>query len=313
MYDSHARAPGRRGHLLLPDRLQRAVPAAAAPRTSRGSTRASCAACTATRRRRPTQGRLRRRRRGRSCSPPGVAMPWALKAQQLLAEDWGVAADVWSVTSWTELRRDALACESHNMLHPGEEPRVPYVTPRWPARQARWSPSPTGCARCPTRSPAGCPAASYTSLGTDGFGFSDTRPAARRFFHVDAESIVLAVLAAARQVRRGGPVAARPGDRQVQAGPAGVAGPRLGRARTAGGRPRRGRAAANRACARGTLVVMQSKDAGQAGRRSGGSRRGTDARARAPGDGGADRAVDGRRSAPPRSRRWTSGCPGSGR
>ena len=58
----------------------------------------------------------------------GVAMPWALRAQRLLAEDWGVAADVWSVTSWTELRRDALAAESHNLLHPGEEPRTPYVT-----------------------------------------------------------------------------------------------------------------------------------------------------------------------------------------
>jgi pyruvate dehydrogenase E1 component len=124
----------------------------------------------------------------------GVGMPWALKAQRLLAEDWGVAADVWSVTSWTELRRDALAAESHNLLNPDEEARVPYVTTAlsgapgpvvavsdWmravPDQIARWVPSPA-----------------YTSLGTDGFGFSDTRPAARRFFHVDAESIVLAVL-----------------------------------------------------------------------------------------------------------------------
>ena len=124
----------------------------------------------------------------------GVAMPWALNAQRLLAEDWGVAADVWSVTSWTELRRDALAADLHNLLHPGEEVRVPYVTTAlaeapgpvvavsdWmravPDQIARWVPS-----------------AAYTSLGTDGFGFSDTRPAARRFFHVDAESIVLAVL-----------------------------------------------------------------------------------------------------------------------
>jgi pyruvate dehydrogenase E1 component len=122
-------------------------------------------------------------------------MPWALNAQRLLAEDWGVAADVWSVTSWTELRREALACESHNLLKPGEETRVPYVTSAldgapgpvvavsdWiravPDQIARWVPAPA-----------------YTSLGTDGFGFSDPRPAARRFFHVDAESIVLAVLA----------------------------------------------------------------------------------------------------------------------
>ena len=120
-------------------------------------------------------------------------MPWALRAQQLLATDWGVSADVWSATSWTELRRDALAAESHNLLHPSEPARVPYVTSvlsdapgpavavsDWmravPDQIARWVPGP------------------YTSLGTDGFGFSDTRPAARRFFHVDAESITLAVL-----------------------------------------------------------------------------------------------------------------------
>ena len=126
----------------------------------------------------------------------GVAMPWALSAQQLLAEDWGVAADVWSVTSWTELRRDALACESHNLLNPGSPRRTPYVTTAladsagpvvavsdWmravPDQISRWVPS----------------SSAYTSLGTDGFGFSDTRPAARRFFHVDAESITLAVLA----------------------------------------------------------------------------------------------------------------------
>jgi pyruvate dehydrogenase E1 component len=125
-----------------------------------------------------------------------VAMPWALSAQRLLAEDWGVAADVWSVTSWTELRRDALACESHNLLHPGSPRQTPYVTSAladspgpvvavsdWmravPDQISRWVPS----------------SSAYTSLGTDGFGFSDTRPAARRFFHVDAESITLAVLA----------------------------------------------------------------------------------------------------------------------
>jgi pyruvate dehydrogenase E1 component len=124
----------------------------------------------------------------------GVAMRWALDAQRLLAEDWGVAADVWSATSWTELRRDALDCEEHNLLHPDAEQRVPYVTQAldgspgpvvavsdWiravPDQIARWVPAP------------------YSSLGTDGYGFSDTRAAARRFFHVDAESITLAVLA----------------------------------------------------------------------------------------------------------------------
>jgi pyruvate dehydrogenase E1 component len=124
----------------------------------------------------------------------GVAVRWALQAQELLARDWGVAAEAWSVTSWTELRRDALGCEEHNLLHPDEQPRVPYVTQAldgnpvpvvavsdWiravPDQIARW---------------VGAP---FTSLGTDGFGFSDTRPAARRFFHIDAESVTLAVLA----------------------------------------------------------------------------------------------------------------------
>jgi len=123
----------------------------------------------------------------------GVALRQALTAQEKLAADWGVSADVWSATSWTELRRDALACESWNMLNPGEPSRVPYVTSAladahgpviavsdWmkavPDQIARWVPG------------------TFTSLGTDGFGFSDTRPAARRFFHVDAESITVAVL-----------------------------------------------------------------------------------------------------------------------
>ena len=123
----------------------------------------------------------------------GTGMQWALRAQHLLAEEWGVAADVWSVTSWTELRRDAVECEKYNLLHPGEEPRVPYVQRKlaeaegpvvavsdWmravPDLIARWVPG------------------SYTSLGTDGFGLSDTRHALRRHFHVDAESITVATL-----------------------------------------------------------------------------------------------------------------------
>ena len=123
----------------------------------------------------------------------GVAVREALRAQELLAADWGVSADVWSATSWTELRREALACESWNLMHPDEPARVAYVTSvlsetagpavavsDWikavPDQIARWVPG------------------TFTSLGTDGFGFSDTRPAARRFFHVDAESIAVAVL-----------------------------------------------------------------------------------------------------------------------
>ncbi|NUS13709.1 MAG: pyruvate dehydrogenase (acetyl-transferring), homodimeric type [Streptomyces sp.] len=123
----------------------------------------------------------------------GVAVPWAVEAQRILAEQWNVRADVWSATSWNELRREAVDVEEHNLLHPEEEQQVPYVTRKlsgaegpfvavsdWmrsvPDQIARWVPG------------------RYTSLGADGFGFADTRGAARRFFHIDAESIVLAVL-----------------------------------------------------------------------------------------------------------------------
>jgi pyruvate dehydrogenase E1 component len=133
----------------------------------------------------------------------GTGIGWALRAQELLAQDWGVAADVWSATSWTELRRDAERTEEYNLLHPAEEPQVPYVTQALtdqpgpvvavsdfmravPDLIARWVPG------------------DYTSLGTDGFGLSDTRHALRRHFHVDAESIVVATL---RQLARSGEVA----------------------------------------------------------------------------------------------------------
>ncbi|MEW2429145.1 pyruvate dehydrogenase (acetyl-transferring), homodimeric type [Micromonospora sp. NPDC047644] len=134
----------------------------------------------------------------------GTGMQWALKAQQLLAQDWGVGADVWSVTSWTELRRDAVETEEYNLLNPGAEAKVPYIQQKLaeadgpkvavsdfmravPDLIARWVPG------------------DYTSLGTDGFGMSDTRHALRRHFHVDAESIVVATL---RQLARSGAVPA---------------------------------------------------------------------------------------------------------
>ena len=115
----------------------------------------------------------------------GVALPWAIKARDMLAEEWGVGAEVWSVTSWGELRRDGVEAEQHNLVHPGDEPRVPYVTQAlgrgrrpvvavsdWmralPDLIRQWVPAP------------------FASLGTDGFGLSDTRPAVRRHFNVDA-------------------------------------------------------------------------------------------------------------------------------
>ncbi|MGH3463975.1 MAG: pyruvate dehydrogenase (acetyl-transferring), homodimeric type, partial [Kribbellaceae bacterium] len=103
----------------------------------------------------------------------GVALPWVRKAQQILAEEYSVAADIWSVTSWNELRRDAIAAEEHNLLHPDEPEQVPFVTEQLKDTKgpvvavsdfmravqdqiSRWVPN------------------DYTSLGTDGWGLADT-------------------------------------------------------------------------------------------------------------------------------------------
>jgi pyruvate dehydrogenase E1 component len=117
----------------------------------------------------------------------------ALEAQRLLAEHHDVAADVWSALGWKQLREDALACERWNRLHPLDAPRTPYVTEQLqqgdgpvvavsdfvkalPDGLARYVPQP------------------YITLGTDGFGYSDVRPALRRHFEVDAAHIAVAVL-----------------------------------------------------------------------------------------------------------------------
>lgn len=125
----------------------------------------------------------------------GVAFPWVEEAKRILAEEWGVQSETWSVTSWNELARDAVAAEEWNLLHPGEAPRTPYVAEKLsggsepvvavsdymravPLQIARWVPG------------------DYRVLGADGFGFADTRPAARRYFHIDAQSVVVQALAA---------------------------------------------------------------------------------------------------------------------
>jgi pyruvate dehydrogenase E1 component len=123
----------------------------------------------------------------------GSAWQAATEARRLLAADWGVNADLWSVTSYKSLREEAMSVERWNRLHPGGTPRVPYVTDclaggtgpvvavtdflrAVPDQVARWMPRP------------------FTSLGTDGFGRSDTREVLRRFFEVDAAHIVVAAL-----------------------------------------------------------------------------------------------------------------------
>ncbi|MER6813764.1 pyruvate dehydrogenase (acetyl-transferring), homodimeric type [Spirillospora sp. NPDC000708] len=123
----------------------------------------------------------------------GVGGRWALEAQRMLAEDWGVAADVWSATSWNELAREARECDEQNLLNPDAEQRVPYVT-RTLDNVAGPIVAVSDFMRAVPDQIAPWVNGDFTSLGTDGFGFSDTRAAARRFFHVDAASIVLAVL-----------------------------------------------------------------------------------------------------------------------
>jgi pyruvate dehydrogenase E1 component len=135
----------------------------------------------------------RQRKKNAQILASGVAVNWATKAQELLQKDWGVSADVWSVTSWNELRRDGLAVDRHNLLNPSSK-KSAYLTDRIKDAQgpviavsdymrtvqdqiAPWIPQ------------------QFASLGTDGFGLSDTRGALRRHFKVDAESIVVATLA----------------------------------------------------------------------------------------------------------------------
>ena len=126
----------------------------------------------------------------------GSIMQQALRAQSILAERFGVAADVWSAPSYQLLRNEALEADRWNLLHPGEAPRSPVVTQllaepasrgpivavsdwvrAWPDLVSRW-----------------VPGDSWRSLGTDGFGRSDTRENLRRFFEIDAEHVALAAL-----------------------------------------------------------------------------------------------------------------------
>jgi pyruvate dehydrogenase E1 component len=127
----------------------------------------------------------------------GSIMQQALRAQETLAEKFNVAAEVWSAPSYQVLRNEALEIDRWNLLHPGKEPRVPLVTQllaepasrgpviavsdwvrAWPDLIARW-----------------VPGQSWRSLGTDGFGRSDTRENLRRFFGIDAEHVAAAVMA----------------------------------------------------------------------------------------------------------------------
>jgi pyruvate dehydrogenase E1 component len=126
----------------------------------------------------------------------GTSWRAVLRAREMLADDWGVAADAWSVTSYKALHEDALEVERWNRLHPGETPRRSYV------EQALAEAGSEGPVVAVTEYAKALPdqlarflPGAFTCLGTDGFGRSDTRDALRRHFEVDAEHVVVATLA----------------------------------------------------------------------------------------------------------------------
>ncbi|UCR89479.1 pyruvate dehydrogenase (acetyl-transferring), homodimeric type [Mycetocola spongiae] len=123
----------------------------------------------------------------------GVSVPWALEAQEILAEDWGVSADVWSVTSWSELRREGLKVEEHNFLHPDQTPEEAYVTKKLAGAEGPFIATTDYMHAVPDQIRQFVPG-DYATLGADDFGFSDTRAAARRYFKIDSHSMVVRTL-----------------------------------------------------------------------------------------------------------------------
>jgi pyruvate dehydrogenase E1 component len=123
----------------------------------------------------------------------GPILRKALDAQELLATRYEIAADVWSVTSYKELRRDALEAERWNFLHPTAPPRQSYLEKLLAGEKGVFVAASDYMKSLPDMIARWVPGGLYV-LGTDGFGRSETRPALRRFFEVDAECITLAAL-----------------------------------------------------------------------------------------------------------------------
>ncbi len=125
----------------------------------------------------------------------GTILREVIAAADLLEKDWGVAADVWSATSFTELRRDGLACERWNLLHPEEKPRVAYVTQTLTAHAGPIVAASDYMKIFADQIRPFMPAdRRYRVLGTDGFGRSDTRAKLRHFFEVNRYFVVIAAL-----------------------------------------------------------------------------------------------------------------------
>ena len=134
----------------------------------------------------------RRAKRQVNLLASGVALNWALKAQELLASDWKISANVFSVTSWNELRRDGLEVDRHNLLNPLNK-KSAYLTTKLKAYKGTVLAVSDFMRTVQDQISPWVPQ-NFASLGTDGFGLSDTRGALRRHFKVDAESIVVATL-----------------------------------------------------------------------------------------------------------------------
>ncbi len=123
----------------------------------------------------------------------GPILREALRAQEILAEQFDVGSDVWSVTSFSELRHEALRVERYNRLHPDEEPKQSFVENAFANSKGPFV-SATDYVRLVSEQIARFLPGKLVALGTDGFGRSDTREALRRHFEVDAEHIALAAL-----------------------------------------------------------------------------------------------------------------------
>jgi pyruvate dehydrogenase E1 component len=123
----------------------------------------------------------------------GPILREALRAQDILAERYDVSADVWSATSYKLLRNDALLAQRWNRLHPGEKQRKPYLATLLEREKGVFVALSDNVKSVPDQIAPWVPGG-LTTLGTDGYGRSDTRPALRRFFEVDAEMAVIATL-----------------------------------------------------------------------------------------------------------------------
>ncbi|HCT14531.1 MAG TPA: pyruvate dehydrogenase (acetyl-transferring), homodimeric type, partial [Corynebacterium nuruki] len=129
----------------------------------------------------------------------GVGMTESIRAKEILREQFDVNVALYSVTNWNELAREGRALELEELRHPGSTVEQPYVTQVLQDAEGPFIAATDFTTTLPEQIRKFVPG-DYTTLGCDGFGFSDTRPAARRFFNSDAESIAVAVLSAlARQ------------------------------------------------------------------------------------------------------------------